>query len=557
MRKLSSCWPVPCRGAFSGAVLAAAMALALVGAQGAAASPPLLGAPVGGPAARALAEEAVEAVDREWALGFQEWRAEYFEQHSDTELAHLLSSSAALYRDMAERRYQLAVRQDRGGTDDARARALREDIARLRVHLGVVNSEIAKRSGGVNSSSYVPSEGAAANIGHALDPGQAAVEYWVGISHAYAWVLKNGSIDWIELGATREIEHAARGVSEVMHSSATAIARREACTKLYRLLFEPLRSALGGVKELTFVPDGALHYVPFSALRESASGNAGYLVQTYDLSIAPALRFVPRRAPEAAPSQRGPGVHQVLIVADPIYSRDDPRIDADGKVITQAYPLRGDQAEPRAAVSTARLTRLESSAREASQISALFGVGRVELLQGADATRDAVLAKDLGGYQFIHLASHGVIDSEIPQLSALILGTYGRRGPVTDPYLRAGDLLTRTFHAQAVVLSACDTALGKEYASEGLVGLRYAALARGAHAVVASLWPVSDGIAARLMTEMYEGILATDGSARGRSRANGREVAHALAAAMRVELARAPGLDPALWAPFTVYVGGI
>lgn len=505
-------------------------------------------------AAQALAEEAIEAVDRERALGFQEWRAEYFGQHSDTELAHLLSSSSALYRDMAERRYQLAVRQDRGGTDDARARALREDIARLRVHLGVVNSEIARRSGGVDAGSYVPSEGSVANTERALEPGQAAVEYWVGISHAYAWVLKNGSIDWIELGATDEIEHAARGVTEVMHSSATATARREACTKLYRLLFEPLRSVLGGVKELTFVPDGALHYVPFSALRDSASGNAGYLVQTYDLSIAPALRFVPGRAAAAAASQPGPGVHKVLIVADPIYSRDDPRIDGGGEVITQAHPPRDDQAQSRAAVSTARLTRLESSAREASQISALFGVGRVELLQGADATRDAVLAKDLGDYQFIHLASHGVIDSEIPQLSALILGTYGRRGPVTDPYLRAGDLLTRTFHAQAVVLSACDTALGKEYGSEGLVGLRYAALARGAHAVVASLWPVSDGIAARLMTEMYQGILAADDGGRG-TRANGGEVARALAAAMRKELARAPELDPALWAPFSVYVG--
>jgi CHAT domain-containing protein len=207
-------------------------------------------------------------------------------------------------------------------------------------------------------------------------------------------------------------------------------------------------------------------------------------------------------------------------------------------------------------VNTTGLPRLESSAREASQISALFGAERVDLLQGADATREAVLARDLGHYQFIHLASHGVIDSEIPQLSALILGTYGTRGPVTDPYLRAGDLLTRTFHAQAVVLSACDTALGKEYGSEGLVGLRYAALARGAHAVVASLWPVSDGIAARLMTEMYQGILASDGAARGGRQANGREVARALAAAMRKELVRAPGLDPALWSPFSVYVGG-
>jgi CHAT domain-containing protein len=121
---------------------------------------------------------------------------------------------------------------------------------------------------------------------------------------------------------------------------------------------------------------------------------------------------------------------------------------------------------------------------------------------------------------------------------------------VADPYLRAADLLTRTFHAQAVVLSACDTALGKEYGSEGLVGLRYAALARGAHSVVASLWPVADGITAQLMTDMYKGIIAADGS----GQSGGLTVARALAGAMRQQLERAPALDPALWAPFTAYV---
>jgi CHAT domain-containing protein/Tfp pilus assembly protein PilF len=506
--------------------------------------------------AQAVAQEGIAAVDRERALGFEEWRAEYFEQHSDTELAHLLSSSTALYRDMAERRYQLAVRQDRGGTDDSRARTLREEIARLKVQLGVINSEIARRSGGVKASSYIPHEATLANIEHALEPGHAAAEYWLGTSRSYAWVLRSHSIDWIELPPTEEIDHAARSVYEVMHSSATARARREACAKLYRLVFEPLRSVLGGVTELSLVPDGSLHYVPFSPLRESASGNGAYLIQAYDLSIAPALRFVPQRTTETAPRHGEPAVSKVLIVADPIYTHDDPRVNAGSEPVVQAHPVRNDQAELRGALNATGLARLESSAREASQIRALFGAERVDLLQGADATRDAVLAKDLGGYQFIHLASHGVIDSEIPQLSALILGTYGRRGPVTDPYLRAGDLLTRTFHAQAVVLSACDTALGKEYGSEGLVGLRYAALARGAHAVVASLWPVSDGIAARLMTEMYQGILASDDGGRGSTQANGREVARALAAAMRKELARAPELDPALWAPFSVYVGG-
>src|SRR5262249_53942537 len=102
----------------------------------------------------------------------------------------------------------------------------------------------------------------------------------------------------------------------------------------------------------------------------------------------------------------------------------------------------------------------------------------------------------------------------------------------------------------------CDTALGKEYASEGLVGLRYAALARGARAVVASLWPVTDALAARLVTDMYRGIIASDAASHGHADAGGLVVARALTGAMRAQLVGAPALDPALWAPFVVYVGG-
>jgi CHAT domain-containing protein len=507
-------------------------------------------------AARALAEESLAAVDQDRALGFQAWRAEYFEQHSNTELAHLLATSAALYRDMAERRYQLAVREDRGGTDDARARSLREDLARLRVRLGLTAAEIARRSGGVDDSSvYSSQKSAVPGSERALEPRQAVIVYWLGTSHAYAWVLRNTGIEWFELRATSDIDHAARALHAAMHSTATVVARREACLELYRLAFAPLVRALGGAEDLIFIPDGSLHYVPFDALRDPEENDHAWLVQTFDLSIAPSLRFLPKHAAASRSPAAPADASRVLIVADPIYAADDPRLAGAGKSTTQAHAVREDQPL-RDAPDLSGLVRLESSAREASQIGALFGADRVDLLHGAGATRDAVLARDLGRYRFIHIASHGVIDSEIPQLSALILGRYGSGGPVADPYLRAGDLLTRTFHAEAVVLSACDTALGKEYASEGLVGLRYAALARGAHAVVASLWPVSDAIAARLMTGMYRGIIASDETRRGSTAADGRQVAHALAAAMREELLRAPALDPALWAPFTVYVAG-
>jgi CHAT domain-containing protein len=506
-------------------------------------------------AARAVAREGLAAVDGERARGFEAWRAEYLEQHSDAELARLLSANAALYRDMAERRFELNVREDRAGTADERAQALRDDIARLRARLDVITSKIARRSRG-SGASVADATHAVDRLERTLPPGQAVIEYWLGTTHAYAWILKSRTIDWIELPASGEIESAARTLHALMRSPATSAARGEACAELYRRAFAPLRFALSEVRELTVVPDGSLHYAPFSALRDAAGGDRPYLVQTFTLSVAPALRFLARTAP---PLTSGPALDagsEILLVADPIYAADDPRLGEGRQPGAPATAQNYDRAVLRGTNGGLDLARLESSAREASQIRALFGAHSVDLLQGEDATRDAVLAKDLGRYRFIHIASHGVIDSDIPQLSALILGTRGKRGPIQDPYLRAADLLTETFHAQAIVLSACDTALGKESGGEGIVGLRYAALARGARAVVASLWPVSDGIAATLMTNMYRGVTATDGTASGQARSEGFRVAAALAGAMREELEQAPALDPALWAPFTVYVAG-
>ena len=93
------------------------------------------------------------------------------------------------------------------------------------------------------------------------------------------------------------------------------------------------------------------------------------------------------------------------------------------------------------------------------------------------------------------------------------------------------------------MLSACNTSLGVEFASEGPISLRYAVLARGARSVVSSLWPVADVITADLMTEMYGGLTN-----------KGYRPEMALTMAMRKLLEKRPGLDPALWAPYTAYL---
>jgi CHAT domain-containing protein len=104
----------------------------------------------------------------------------------------------------------------------------------------------------------------------------------------------------------------------------------------------------------------------------------------------------------------------------------------------------------------------------------------------------------------------------------------------------------QTLTAEVVVLSACETALGTEARSEGLVGMSSTMHARGARAVVASLWPVPDEIGAHLMTEFYRHMLH-----------DSMRPEAALGAAMRSLLSRDQSADPALWGAFQLSVAAL
>ncbi len=514
---------------------------------------------IGQPAAAAhVAANALAAVDDVRATGLDNWRAEELEGGSDPRVEHLLAEATRLYRQMADRRFQLATRDDRAGPSDPRAVSLREDIGRLRVRLDVINGKLAELTG---RSSRWPGRrhGTAPEWleGRGRLPIRTVVlSYWVGGQQAYAWVVGGSGPIWVELGSADAVDKAARLLHGDMKSLTTVSkAQRLAdCADLYRLIIAPVARYLEGAESLIVVPDGALHYVPFAALRRGVDDEARYLAQQWIISVAPAVRSVLSTS-HSAPRAKPPAAARVLIVADPVYTANDPRLAGiRGGKSSGAHPMT---IAYRGSGKLGSLTRLDSSAREARQIRALFDPQQVDLLEGLHATRDELVDRDLVSYRLIHFATHGWIDAEIPQLSALILGSWGLRGEVSDPYFRAGDFLGHTLRADAVVLSACDTALGTEIPSEGLIGLRYAALARGARSVVASLWPVTDGIAADLMTGMYREMTASRESGGGGAEVSAAQaVARSLTAAIRQLLQRSSQVDPALWAPFVVYVAG-
>ena len=110
-------------------------------------------------------------------------------------------------------------------------------------------------------------------------------------------------------------------------------------------------------------------------------------------------------------------------------------------------------------------------------------------------------------YRYVHFATHGFIDSERPDLSAIVLSLVDEQGKPQDGFLRAHDIYNLNLPAELVVLSACETGLGKQIKGEGLVGLTQGFMYAGARRVVVSLWSVNDKATADLMARFYRGML--------------------------------------------------
>jgi len=144
-------------------------------------------------------------------------------------------------------------------------------------------------------------------------------------------------------------------------------------------------------------------------------------------------------------------------------------------------------------------------------------------------------------FKILHFATHGFIDDRVPALSGLLLAP-GAAPNGDDGYLRLNEIFNLKMDADLVVLSACETALGKEVRGEGMVGLTRAFFYAGARSVIASLWMVSDQSTALLMEDFHAHYLRGDGVA---------------AALRRAKLGLLKGKDPRhrhpfFWAPFVV-----
>jgi CHAT domain-containing protein/tetratricopeptide (TPR) repeat protein len=365
-----------------------------------------------------------------------------------------------------------------------------------------------------------------------LDRDTALLEYTVGEEGTSLFAVTAEGAGSFRLGiADHEI---ADRVQELRRSIAAGGRRRlgsyrRAADELYRRLVAPAAEQLAGKSRLLIVPDRALHYLPFETLLTAPAAGAPlaelpYLLRRWSVAYAPSASVLGTLAPPSAPA-RAPEAASFVAFADPIYPGST---GADAPRAGVARGAGGDRSE---------LPRLRASGAEVRRIADLYPETAVALFLRAEATEEKVKRSPLlASARRLHFAVHGQVDERSPALSRLVLG----RDPASaeDGYLQVYEIFNLELAAELVVLSACDTGLGREITGEGLIGLTRAFLYAGAPRVVVSLWSVDDASTADLMVAFYRGLERDGGTVEALRRA-------------KLELIDA-GLPPGHWAPFVL-----
>ncbi|MBI1760208.1 MAG: CHAT domain-containing protein [Acidobacteria bacterium] len=369
-----------------------------------------------------------------------------------------------------------------------------------------------------------------------LDADTLLLEYALGEERSWLWAVTPTSIKSFALPKRADIEVAARRVYDSLTArnqapanetpeqrrrrlEQAAAAYSPAAAALSQVLLSPVAAELGA-KRLLIVADSVLQYVPFAALPELGARDWGLGAKQKQLPAAAASdgRLGAKQKQPPAPSP------QPLIAAHEIVSLPSASVlavlrqeNASRKSAGKALAVLADPVfqgnDPRLATANATRTgeaefvRLRFSRAEAEEIASLAPAAQTLKALDFAANRETATSAELGDYRIVHFATHALINQQHPELSGIVLSQVDERGQPRNGFLRLHEIYNLRLSAELVVLSACETALGKEVKGEGMIGLTRGFMYAGAPRVAASLWRTDDRAAAELMKRFYQRML--------------------------------------------------
>jgi CHAT domain-containing protein len=250
----------------------------------------------------------------------------------------------------------------------------------------------------------------------------------------------------------------------------------------------------------------------------------------------------------------------MLVIADPVFNSNDARAKGAAPS-TASAETRGLGIESaltdvagQGAVATAQsgkmqglpLARLSGTRVEADQIARLGKAAGAptDVWLDLDASEANLDSRDVTKYRVVHIATHGLLNAERPQFTGVVLSLVGNKSE--DGFLRTDEVFNLKLGSPLVMLSACETGLGKEKRGEGVMGLTRAFMYAGAPTVGVSLWSVADKSTADLMSDFYKRLLSAPGGSSGGS------PSAAMRGAQLAMISAKKYSAPFYWAPFVL-----
>jgi len=447
-------------------------------------------------------------------------------------------------------RLQTRLWSPRQAQPDVETQRLRRELDQAEEAEKVLDAETRRREPAY-AAMHAPQALPLHQIQGLLDERTALLEFFVGDEGSYLFVVTREGLAAHALPSRRQLDPLVDSVRNAVYSDSRLRARHYAqdAYELYRQLLLPAAAELRGKPRLVVAPDGPLYALNFEALLTAVVPDGGpprrdlpYLIRERSVSYVPSASVLAQLATgRAAYGDTAPAGKLFVGFGDPAQGPAGGQESA-GTAATDSgcAPAGVAAAEHRSGVALAGLVQpppLPAARDEVCRIFRLFGANQAVVFLGSEASEENVKASAIvRSARILHFAAHGLLDEEHPDLSGLRL-THARDS-AEDGLLQVREIFNLQLRADLVVLSACQSGLGKEVSGEGLIGMTRAFLYAGAASVVVSLWQVDDVSTADLMVGFYSQLKA------------GLDRSEALRQAKLEMIDRSRYSHPYFWAPF-------
>ena len=376
-----------------------------------------------------------------------------------------------------------------------------------------------------------------------LDKDTVLLEYSLGEERSYLWAVTQNSLSSYVLPGRQQIETAASKFrSGVLIPDSIPPEVIQASNEFSKIILAPVADKLPG-KRLVIVGDGALQDIPFAALPDpNQIRNYQPLMLNHEIINLPSASTLAIQRQKLATRPEAPKA--LAIFADPVYSPTDERVTGkpDNNQLGPELVLQNSDLEKSTKnLKRSGFDRLQGTFTEAQGILNLIPASSRMQAMGFDANYTWATSSEVNQFRIIHFATHGFVNYENPELSGIVLSLVDKKGKSIPGYLRLGYLFNLDYSAELIVLSACETGLGKNVSGEGLVGLTRGLMYAGGKRLVVSLWNVNDEGTSVLMQEFYKEMLQQN-----------KTPANALRAAQKKLWENPEWQSPYYWAGFTV-----